>query len=145
VPNPNLRHAALTILFTLLGLLASAQTFTVIHTFTGGADGGYPYAGLVVDQNGNLYGTANTGGRGTCPPQNIGCGTVFKLVHSKTGWTFQRLYAFRGGNDGQGPYGPVTIGPNGNLYGSTVDGGVNNCPSGCGLENPPKIELLGPA
>ena len=133
MPNHKQRDATLTILFALLAALAPAQTFTVIHTFTGGADGGYPYAGLTVDQSGNLYGTANTGGRGTCPPQNIGCGTVFKLLHSKSGWTFQRLYAFRGNNDGQGPYGPVTLSPDGNLYGTTVDGGVNNCPSGCGL------------
>jgi len=133
VPSHNQRHAALIILFMLLAILASAQTFTVIHTFTGSADGGYPYAGLVVDQSGNLYGTANVGGRGTCPPQNIGCGTVFKMAKTKSGWTFQRLYAFRGGNDGQGPYGPVTLRPDGSLYGSTVDGGNDNCPSGCGL------------
>lgn len=124
MPNHKQRDATLTILFALLAALAPAQTFKVIHTFTGGADGGYPYAGLTVDQSGNLYGTANTGGRGTCPPQNIGCGTVFKLLHSKSGWTFQRLYAFRGNNDGQGPYGPVTLSPDGNLYGTTVDGGV---------------------
>ena len=135
MPNPSQRKAAVIIFFVLLaGLVpAAAQTFKVIHTFTGGADGGYPYAGLIVDRSGNLYGTANTGGRGTCPPQNIGCGTVFKLVNSKSGWTFQRIYAFRGNNDGQGPYGPVAFGPNGSLYGSTVDGGVSNCPSGCGL------------
>ena len=133
MPNRNQRNLTLTILFALLAAFAPAQTFKVIHTFTGGADGGYPYAGLIADPSGNLYGTANSGGRGACPPQNIGCGTVFKLVHSKSGWTFQRLYAFRGNNDGQGPYGPVTLGPDGNLYGTTVDGGLNNCPSGCGL------------
>jgi uncharacterized repeat protein (TIGR03803 family) len=142
------RHAA-AIVFSILLLPslvllapgAAAQNFRVLHTFTGGQDGAYPYAGLVIDKNDNLYGTANLGGRGSCPPANVGCGTVFKLVHSKSGWTFQRLYAFRGGNDGQGPYGRVTLRSDGNLYGTTIAGGIQTCPSGCGtvLELRPPI------
>lgn len=113
-----------------------AQTFKVIHTFTNGTDGGYSYAGLVIDQKGNLYGTANEGGdlNASCPPANRGCGTVFRLAPSESGWEFQTLYAFHGGTeDGQGPYGRVAIGPGRNLYGTTIDGGNSNCPSGCGL------------
>jgi len=115
---------------------SAAQTFKVIHTFTNGADGGYPYAGLAIDGKGNLYGTANQGGNwnATCPPMNEGCGTVFQLTPSKSGWDFQTIYAFQGGlDDGQGPYGRVTIGPDGGLYGTTIDGGNANCPSGCGM------------
>jgi uncharacterized repeat protein (TIGR03803 family) len=111
---------------------APSPGFRVIHSFTGGKDGAYPYAGLIMDQSGSLYGTANAGGRGTCPPANIGCGTVFKLVRSKSGWVFQVVYAFLGGNDGQGPYGRVAIGPGGSLYGTTIEGGSQACPSGCG-------------
>lgn len=127
-----------TLLFTsatLLSLGASAQTFSVIHTFSGGNDGAYPYAGLAIDKNGNLYGTANQGGnlKASCPPANDGCGTVFKLAFSKSGWSFQPIYAFRGGKDGQGPYGNVAFGPDGKLYGTTIEGGNQQpCPSGCG-------------
>jgi uncharacterized repeat protein (TIGR03803 family) len=130
---------SITLLLTLLlgPLIVAAQEpasghFRVIHSFTGGKDGAYPYAGLIMDQSGSLYGTANAGGRGTCPPANIGCGTVFKLVRSKSGWVFQVVYAFLGGNDGQGPYGRVAIGPGGSLYGTTIEGGDSTCLSGCG-------------
>jgi uncharacterized repeat protein (TIGR03803 family) len=127
---------ALVSIILFVPLLAAQETaspsFRVIHDFTGGKDGAYPYAGLIMDQSGNLYGTANAGGRGTCPPANIGCGTVFKFMRSRSGWVFQVVYAFLGGNDGQGPYGRVAIGPGGNLYGTTVEGGNSACPSGCG-------------
>src|SRR5271169_4960113 len=75
---------------------AQAQTYQVIHSFTGGEDGGNPYAGLTLDRGGNLYGTANTGGTG-------GNGTVYKLTHKGSGWTFNTLYSFAGGNDGANP------------------------------------------
>ena len=75
---------------------APAQTFTVIHTFTGGTDGAAPDAGLTLDAAGNLYGTASAGGNGFS-------GTVYKLTHRGTGWTFNPLYNFAGGNDGVVP------------------------------------------
>src|SRR5580693_5495111 len=57
---------------------AQAQTFTVLYTFTGGADGRQPLSGLILDNKGNVYGTTNLGGSGLlgCPS---GCGTVFKV------------------------------------------------------------------
>jgi uncharacterized repeat protein (TIGR03803 family) len=130
--------AVLVLTVLLMPVLGAAQgspsgTYRVIHDFTGGRDGGLPYAGLISDQRGNLYGTAFLGGRGACPPQNIGCGTVYRLKRSASGWNFQTLYAFQGGNDGAGPYAPVTIGPNGSLYGTTNQGGDPACPSGCGV------------
>ena len=102
---------------------AQAQTFKVIHTFTGGADGRGPYAGLTADAAGNFYGT--TGGYGTG-------GTAFKLSKKGSGWVFNPLYAFRGGSDGAYPTARVIFGPDGSLYGTTVEGGVNGCFNGCG-------------
>jgi uncharacterized repeat protein (TIGR03803 family) len=120
---------------TLFSLGATAQTFSVIHTFSDGQDGAYPYAGLVTDKKGNLYGAANQGGnlKASCPPANNGCGTIFKLAPAKSGWKFQAIYVFRGGKNGQGPYGRVAFGPDGKLYGTTIEGGNQQpCPSGCG-------------
>ncbi|MGA2370950.1 MAG: choice-of-anchor tandem repeat GloVer-containing protein [Candidatus Korobacteraceae bacterium] len=96
-----------------------AQTFNVIHDFTGGGDGAGPEAGLIMDRAGNLYGTASGGGTG-------GNGTVFKLAHKGSGWLLNTLYSFAGGNDGAFPTASVTIGPNGSLYGTTANGGPGN-------------------
>ena len=71
---------------------APAQTFTVLHSFTGGADGGYPYSGLILDKAGNLYGTTAFGGASNN-------GTVFKI--SKRGKEIV-LHSFRG-RDGANP------------------------------------------
>jgi hypothetical protein len=72
-----------------------AQTFTVIHNFTGGQDGGDPLAGLTMDKGGNLYGTTTSGGNkgGNC--FSFGCGTVFKLTRKNSQSTF------RGGGAGK--------------------------------------------
>jgi uncharacterized repeat protein (TIGR03803 family) len=94
-----------------------AQTFTLLHTFTGGTDGARPYAGLTLDQAGNLYGTASGGGAN----RN---GTVFKLTHSGAGWLLNTLYSFTNmNNDGAQPQSRVVFGPDGTLYGTTYAGG----------------------
>jgi len=104
----------------------AAQTLNVLHAFTGDQDGGQPFAGLTFDQRGFLYGTTISG--------YFGYGMVFQLKPANGGWLFQVLHTFRGGpNDGAGPSGPVTIGPNGTVYLSTYGGGDNpSCPGGCG-------------
>ena len=67
-------------------------------SFTGGADGDNPYAGLIFDAAGNLYGTTLHGG------QTIGVGVVFKLTPNSDGtWTESVLYNFSGGADGALP------------------------------------------
>ena len=54
---------------------------TVLHSFTGGADGGYPLAALVMDASGNLYGTTAFGGDDSCHTNGTpGCGVVFKIT-----------------------------------------------------------------
>jgi hypothetical protein len=63
---------------------APAQTFTVLHDFTGGLDGGNSEAGLTPDRAGNFYGTTVLGGGSGCG--GMGCGTVFKLVHRNSNW-----------------------------------------------------------
>ena len=45
---------------------AQAQTFTVLHKFTGPPDGGFPNGGVVLDSKGNIYGTTSEGGTGSC-------------------------------------------------------------------------------
>jgi uncharacterized repeat protein (TIGR03803 family) len=95
---------------------AQAQTYNVIHTFTGGGDGGNPEAGLTMDQAGNLYGTASVGG-------GSGNGTAFKLSKKGSGWVFTPLYSFQGPPDGATPEARVIFGPGGSLYGTTYFGG----------------------
>ncbi|MGA3054069.1 MAG: choice-of-anchor tandem repeat GloVer-containing protein [Candidatus Korobacteraceae bacterium] len=107
-------------LLLIFVLRAQAQTFNVIHHFTGGLDGGSPYAGLTMDAAGNLFGTTC----GTpCVAGASNAGTVFRLARNGSGWLFTTLYVFRGGTDGAGPTGRVILGPDDSLYGSTLLGG----------------------
>ncbi len=87
------------------------------------ADGEMPRAGLILDQAGNLYGTTTAGGTGVCG----GCGTVFQLApDGNGGWTESRtLYSFTGGSDGGTPFAGLIFDEMGNLYGTTIDGGLN--------------------
>jgi uncharacterized repeat protein (TIGR03803 family) len=91
----------------------------VLYSFTGGSDGADPYAGLIRDAAGNLYGTTTSGGDLGCA-QPGGCGTVFKL---ETTGTFSVLHTFTTGSDGEFPYSALLLDSAGNLYGSTVNGG----------------------
>jgi len=104
--------------------LSSDGKETVLHRFTGGADGAWPLAGLVMDANGVLYGTTNSGG-------TYQQGVVFKLVGKKE----TVLYAFTGGEDGAGPDAGTLLDANGNLYGTATYGGDINClyPDPCGV------------
>jgi len=99
----------------ILAAQSQAQTFTVLHTFSG-PDGDLPYAGLTLDRAGNLYGTTYEGGA-------AGFGNVFKLSREGTGWVLTNLYSFRGGSDGQNPQARVVFGPDGTLYGTSTYGG----------------------
>src|SRR5580765_6938370 len=89
-------------------------THTVLYSFTGGADGGEPYKGVTLDRHGNLYGTAVTGGSGSCEG---GCGVVYKLTNSGGTWIQSVIHAFTGGDDGSGPGARVTVDGNGDVYG----------------------------
>jgi len=101
--------------------LDTADNYTALYNFTGGADGGTPYAG-VIDSAGNLYGTTQSGGIGNCGIP--GCGVVFEL--DPTGQETV-LYTFTGGADGASPLAGVIRDSAGNLYGTTVGGGSYGC------------------
>lgn len=101
-----------------------AQTYSVIHDFTGGSDGGTPMAGLTLDRAGNLLGTANFGGNtgGDCGVS--GCGLVYKLAQRNGSWMLTPLYSFQGGDDGANPQmANVIVAPTGVLYSTTYYGG----------------------
>jgi hypothetical protein len=103
---------------------------SVLYAFAGGADGERPKGGLVVDRNGNLFGTTEVGGGSKAC--NGGCGAAFELARTKTGYHERLLYAFAGGHDGAYPEAALLIGPRGTLYGTTEYGGGTTCDSGLG-------------
>ncbi len=113
---PSLRSACLVgLLFCLcLTCVTQAQTFTVIHTFTG-QDGAYPEGPLIIDSGGHLYGSAHSGG-------GVNHGSVYKLtLHNQT-WSFSTLFSLGPNNSGDYP-GPVVFGPDDALYGAAELGG----------------------
>ncbi len=89
-------------------------TETILYSFTGGSDGGVPYAGVIFDNAGNLYGTTFVGGTGDG-------GVVFRLAPSGQGWTESVLYRFDPGSGNNGPIGGLILDPAGNLYGTTTN------------------------
>ena len=99
----------------------------VLHQFRGGTDGSSPFAGVVFDTAGNLYGTTDDGGIGSCSDgEGTGCGTVFKLIpNSKGGWTEQVLRRFAGIAAGN-PISGVLFDAAGNLYATTSNQGFND-------------------
>jgi uncharacterized repeat protein (TIGR03803 family) len=104
-------------------------TETVLYNFQyyqGNDDGAYPYAGVTLDESGNLYGTTNYGGSGTdCSPGS--CGAVYELQQSNGTWTESVLYSFKAGQDGSFPVAGITLDAAGNLYGTTSFGGGGSC------------------
>jgi uncharacterized repeat protein (TIGR03803 family) len=96
--------------------VAPDGTETVLYSFTGGADGAFPEAGLIRDNAGNLYGTTTQGGS-----DNIG--VVFKVDPNGTETV---LHSFTGGADGVIPVGGLLRDAAGNLYGTTSQGGTSN-------------------
>ncbi len=124
--------------FRLAPSSGGAWIETTIHTFTGPPDGNSPTWGLISDASGNLYGTTNSGGNGTCP-----CGTVFELSPtSNGGYSYQVIYSFASESDGESPHGLV-LDSSGNVYGTTQGGGSLNCSVGCGTIfelSPPAIQ-----
>ena len=95
---------------------------SVLYAFGGGADGANPWAGLIRDATGNLYGTTIFGGNNSnsCPFAGSGCGVVFKVDSSGKETV---LYTFTGGADGALPQAGL-LAYQGALYGTTYGGGA---------------------
>ena len=95
----------------LAGAALAAPKYKVLHAFTGGKDGGNLQSGLLLDKQGNLYGTA-------------AANTAFELTpHANGKWSLKVLHTFGEGNDGSGPMDGLIFDREGNLYGTTVGGG----------------------
>jgi uncharacterized repeat protein (TIGR03803 family) len=113
--------AALFILAGSVVPVAGQVQFQALYSFTGGSDGRNPNAGLVQASDGNLYGTTYNGG-------NDGVGTVFSIT---TNGAYNSLYSFvgnvyNGTTDSANPYyGSLVQASDGNLYGTTENGGTN--------------------
>jgi uncharacterized repeat protein (TIGR03803 family) len=109
------------LLFGLLtASLARGQVnYHLLHSLGSGADGAGPWAGVTLDAQGNIYGTTVGGGAN-------GGGTVFELTRDGGGrWSEAVLYSFANySGDGDAPYGSVSVGGGGSLYGTTQDGGA---------------------
>lgn len=97
-------------------MLNAAGVEKILQSFTGGVDGGMPNAGLVLDKNGNLYGTTFAGG-------SAGLGTVYKIATSDE---FRTIYSFPDLAHGSHPNAALTLDENGTLYGTTQYGGASN-------------------
>ncbi len=101
-----------------------AQTYSEIYHFTSAEE---LTSTLLMDRSGKLYGTSEGGQPGTCAAY----GMVYQLKQAGSGWVLNPLHCFTaplGGNDGALPidYGGLTFGPDGNIYGTTNEGGINN-------------------
>ena len=108
--------------------VGEAWTESILWDFGNGTDGKQPYAGLIMDKSGNLYGTTRNGGAS-------GGGTVFELTPPSTvgeAWTESILWDFGNGTDGMQPYAGLIMDKSGNLYGATEDGGTYANPSEIG-------------
>jgi uncharacterized repeat protein (TIGR03803 family) len=123
MPVARLRVAAsgavvLMALISALAVTARAQTFKVLYSFTGGADGGGVWGGVLMDKQGNLYGTTSGGGA-------YGYGTIFELSPNSDGtWSETVLHSFMlNDRNGSNPQSTLIFDPVGNLYGAALSGG----------------------
>jgi uncharacterized repeat protein (TIGR03803 family) len=109
--------------------VSGSWTENILHQFSGGSDGFYPNPKLVMDRNGNLYGTTiYGGGLGQCTSgiDSVSCGTVYELAFLNGAWHEKVLYRFTGGSGGSEPNSPLTFDGVGNLFGETAQVGSNN-------------------
>lgn len=106
--------------FELSPQLGGGWTETILHEF-GGIDGSYPESGLAIDASGNLYGTTSGGGVADY-------GVAFKLSHNAGGgWSEQVIHSFGSSTyDGLYPAAAVALDADGNVFGTTYEGGNAN-------------------
>jgi uncharacterized repeat protein (TIGR03803 family) len=97
--------------------VGTSNSLTTLASFSG-PDGAAPDCSLIMDAQGNLYGTTATGGA-------KGYGTVFEISRSGAAPRLITLFSFDG-NNGTNPVGRLVLDPQGNLYGVTRGGLVGN-------------------
>jgi len=103
---------------------AAASKYKVLYNFKDGNDASGPlYGALVLDKNGNLFGTAGGGGKNyKCGGS---CGAVFELTPQANGtWSETVIFRFQSSGTGFWPFGGVIVDDSGNLYGTTASGGT---------------------
>lgn len=93
-----------------------------LHALQSVTDGGQPFGGVVFNSAGNVYGGTGSGGPGSG-------GTVYELMPSNGGWTFDVLYSFTSSGYLPGPHGNLTMDASGNLYGTTTKDGTHGAGS----------------
>jgi uncharacterized repeat protein (TIGR03803 family) len=112
--------------FELMPNGSGGWTEKVIHNFGSDGDGVFPI-GLILDASGNLFGVTGYGGDFPCyiDYDNRGCGTAFIMTpNGSGGWTEKKLHNFGSGEDGVYPWSQLSFDAAGNLYGTTIEGGV---------------------
>ncbi len=114
------------LLWAASALLLHAQTFTVLHSFSG-PDGSEISAPMIQGIDGNFYGSTASGGPGLC---KSGCGTIFKITPTGTLTTLHKFNV----SDGEDPVGPLVQTNSGIFYGTTAIGGSNG--SSCLFKEP---------
>ena len=102
---------------------AGGWTENLLYSFTGNPDGTGP-ADVTLDPAGNIYGVTSAGGNQECH-DNVGCGTVYELIHSGGQWTKTILHIFEQSVEGGAP-GPLIRDAVGNLFGLTGEGAPGN-------------------
>jgi len=117
--------------FELLPNADGTWSEKTLHWFRGLPDGANPWAGVVLDSVGNVYGTTYSGGTGQCENGDgnvVGCGVVFMLSPSENGqWSEKVLHSFDdNGFDGYNSFAGLTLDASGNLYGTTSAGGTRD-------------------
>ena len=126
--------------------ITAKDAFSVLHSFTGGkTDGSGPTnVSPIFDKAGNLYGVTAYGGTGTCTTSSTtGCGTIFKITSAGKESV---LHSFAGSpDDGYGPDGGLVMDAAGDMYGTTLAGGIKNsgCSGGAGCGTVFKITSAG--
>ena len=106
--------------------VSGSNVGSALHTFSG-SEGAYPVTGLLLQSDGNFYGTTTGGGTLTCSSYaTLGCGTVFQMTPSgsiKTLHPFTKV-------DGAAPESSLILGTDGKMYGTTLFGGSTTCSGG---------------
>jgi uncharacterized repeat protein (TIGR03803 family) len=121
---------------TIFEITPSGPPLTTVYDFCSKTstssyceDGAFPYGGLVLATNGNFYGTTELGGTGngsSCGDEILGCGTVFELTPAGVLTTVYSFCSKTNCTDGAEPYGSLVQGTDGDLYGTTYQGGSSN-------------------